>query len=338
MQLVTHADERVGRQSAAAPGSAARLAVSLVGRLTISVDGRPLELRTQKAGAVLGYLALAETKHESRERLVGLLWRRSDEEETRGPLRQVVRELRSAFEDAGYGGFVAERLSIHIEAGKVEVDVEDIVRGAESGRVHPSLLNTPNLGERILEGLDDLDPSFRIWILAKRQTIHERLMRSLGAGLVTKDVAAGDKKDIATAIVNLDPTHEEACCHLMRVHAEQSDVAGALRIYKALWDLLDRDYGMEPSPVTEELVADIKLGAFERPVSRLGARLESDGAAVRASHAHLGHPIVPEARNGAAAKIRLVLRPFQMHGIDSDHAHLVQGFSLHLAACLGGFR
>jgi DNA-binding SARP family transcriptional activator len=46
---------------------------------------------------------------------------------------------------------------------------------------------------------------------------------------------------------------------------KQGDVAGALRIYKALWDLLDRDYGMEPSPATEELVANIKLGAFERP-------------------------------------------------------------------------
>src|ERR1700742_4357200 len=127
MQLDAHADELVGRQSVA-PGSAARLADALVGRLTISVDGRPLELRTQKAGAVLGYLALAETKHESRERLVGLLWSRSDEEKARASLRQVVRELRSAFEDAGYSGFVAERLSIHIDAGTVEVDVESIVR------------------------------------------------------------------------------------------------------------------------------------------------------------------------------------------------------------------
>jgi len=82
-------------------------------------------------------------------------------------------------------------------------------------------------------------------------TIHVNtdLMRSLGAGLVATDVAAGAKNEIATAIVNLDPTHEEACCHLMRMHAEQGDVAGALRVYKALWDLLDRDYGMEPSPV-----------------------------------------------------------------------------------------
>jgi len=321
------------------PETAARLSISLVGRLSVRFKGRLVELRTQKAGAVLSYLALAETKQESRERLVGLLWSRSDEEKARASLRQVVRELRSAFEAAGYDGFSAGRLSVHLDAETVDVDVESIIRQAESGSVHPLLLNTPHLGERILEGMDDLDPSFRVWVLAKRQTIHDRLMRNLGAGLLANDVAADAKREVAAAIVNLDPTHEEACCHLMRVHAEQGDVAGALRIYKSLWNLLDRDYGMEPSPVTEELVADIKLGAFERPATQLGAQLESGGGAVRTSNGHPGRPIVPAARYAAAsAKIRLVLPPFQMHGIDSDHAHLVQGFSLHLAACLVRFR
>jgi len=322
-----------------APEPAVRLSVSLVGRLTIRFNGRLVELRTQKAGAVLSYLALTETKHESRERLVGLLWSRSDEEKARASLRQVVHELRTAFEGAGYGGFSAGRLSIHLDPEKVEVDIESIIRLAENGGVHPLLLNTPDLGEKILEGMDDLDPSFRIWVLAKRQTIHDRLMRSLGAGLVAKDIAADVKTEIATAIANLDPTHEEACCHLMRLHAEEGDMAGALRIYKALWDLLDRDYGMEPSAVTEELVADIKLGAFERPAGRFGVRPESGGRSVRTSHGPFDRPIMPGTRHsGAAAKMRLVLRPFQMHGIDSDHAHLVQGFSLHLAACLVRFR
>jgi DNA-binding SARP family transcriptional activator/TolB-like protein len=335
MQQVARIQGLAAIETATVPESAARLSVSLVGRPSIMFGGRLLELRTQKASAVLSYLALTEAKQESRERLVGLLWSRSDEEKARASLRQVVRELRAAFEDAGYGGFSAGRLSVHLDPEKVEVDVERIVRLAENGSVDPLLLNTPDFGERILEGMDDLDPSFRIWVLAKRQTISDRLMRSLGAGLVAKDIAADVKTEIATAIVNLDATHEEACCHLMRAHAEQGDVAGALRIYKALWDLLDRDYGMEPSPVTEELVADIKLGAFERPANRL----ESVGRAVRASSAHPGRAVVPEARySGAAAKIRLVLRPFQMHGIDNDHAHLVQGFSLHLAACLVRFR
>ena len=251
-----------------APATAPRLSVSLVGRLAISFNGQLVELRTQKAGAVLSYLALIEAKQESRERLVGLLWSRSDEEKARGSLRQVIRELRSTFEAAGYHGFSAGRLSIQLDPAMVEVDVEGIIKAAESGSVHPLLLNTPNLEEHILEGLDDLDPSFRVWVLAKRQTIHDRLMRSLGPALIATDIAAGTRKDVAAAIVNLDPTHEEASCHLMQVHAEQGDVAGALRIYKALWDLLDDDYGMEPSPATQDLVAKIKLGAFEQPLAQ----------------------------------------------------------------------
>jgi DNA-binding SARP family transcriptional activator len=322
-----------------APGTAVRLSVSLVGRPSIMFGGRLVELRTQKASAVLSYLALTEAKHESRERLVGLLWSRSDEEKARASLRQVVRELRTAFEGAGYGGFSAGRLSIHLSAEKVDVDIESVIRLAENGSVHPLLLNTPDLGERILEGMDDLDPSFRIWVLAKRQTIHDRLMRSLGAGLVATDVAAAAKNEIATAIVNLDPTHEEACCHLMRMHAEQGDVAGALRIYKALWDLLDRDYGMEPALATEELVAKIKLGAFEQPLAKVDALGAADKRAVRAVNGSFDQamPLAP-ADAKAPAKTCLVLRPFAMHAIDSDHAHLVQGFQQHLAASLVRFR
>ena len=322
-----------------APGTAVRLSVSLVGRPSIIFGGRLVELRTQKASAVLSYLALTEAKYESRERLVGLLWSRSDEEKARASLRQVVRQLRTAFEGAGYGGFSAGRLSIHLDPEKVDVDIESIIRLAESGSVHPLLLNTPDLGERILEGMDDLDPSFRIWVLAKRQTINDRLMRSLGAGLVATDVAAGAKNEIATAIVNLDPTHEEACCHLMRMHAEQGDVAGALRVYKALWDLLDRDYGMEPSPVTEQLVADIKLGAFERPLAKVDVLGAASQRAARATNGSFGEAMqLAPADVKAPAKTCLVLRPFAMHGIDSDHAHLVQGFHQHLAASLVRFR
>src|ERR1700684_1203293 len=232
MSQAADVHELANRESGMVPETAARLSVSLVGRLTMRFKGRLIELRTQKAGAVLSYLALTEAKHESRERLVGLLWSRSDEEKARASLRQVVRELRSAFEDAGSHGFVAGRLAIHLDPERLEVDVESILRAAEGGNVHSLLLNTPRLDDRILEGMDDLDPSFRVWVLAKRQTIHDRLMRSLGARLVAKDVAARTRTEISTAIVTLDPTHEEACCHLMRAHAEEGDVASALRVYK----------------------------------------------------------------------------------------------------------
>lgn len=325
--------------AATAPESAPRLSVSLVGRFGLKLNGQPVELRTRKAAAVLSYLALSETRHESRERLVGLLWSRSDEEKARASLRQVVRELRSVLEEAGFRGFVAERLMIGIDIAQVEVDIESVLQQAENERVHPLLLDTPQLDERLLEGMDDLDPSFRVWVLAKRQTIHERLMRSLETGLVGANVPLHTKKKFAAAIVNLDPTHEHACRYLMRAHAEEGDIAGALRIYKMLWDLLDRDYGMEPSPATEELVASIKLGVFEPSPADRGPYPGNGALAVRTINgAGLKSAVAPSPLANTPVKTLLVLRPFAMHGIDDDHNHLVQGFSQHLAACLVRFR
>jgi DNA-binding SARP family transcriptional activator len=325
--------------TATAPESAPRLSVSLVGRLGVRFNGRLIELRTRKAGAVLSYLALSEAKQESRERLVGLLWSRSDEEKARASLRQVVRELRSLLEEAGYDGFVAERLMVGLDVDRIEVDIESVIQLAEGGRVHPLLLDTPQLDGRLLEGMDDLDPSFRVWVLAKRQTIHERLMRNLDEGLTSPSVPTDAKKRIAAAIVNLDPTHEYACRHLMRAHAEEGDTAGALRIYKALWDLLDRDYAMEPSSATEELVANIKLGILERAPADRAASAANDEFAVRMARGTALQQVVSIAPAvNPPAKTRLVLRPFAMHGVDEDHSHLVQGFSQHLAACLVRFR
>ena len=318
---------------------APRLSISLVGRLALRLDGRPLELRTRKAAAVLGYLALTEAKQESRERLVGLLWSRSDEEKARASLRQVVRELRQILEEAGFSGFNAGRLTVGFDRGQVDVDIESILQQAENARIHPLLLDTPHLDDALLEGLDDLDPSFRVWILAKRQTIHDRLMRSLEAGLTAADAAGQPGKRLATAIVQLDPTHEQACCCLMKAHAEEGDMAGALRTYKALWDLLDQDYGMEPSKATQDLVAKIKLGQFDRTVpDRAGGHARGVVGPIRgADEAALG-TAANFASARSAAKPYLVLRPFAMHGIASDQAHLVQGFSLHLAASLVRFR
>ena len=125
----------------------------------------------------------------------------------------------------------------------------------------------------------------------------------------------------------------------MRAHAEEGDVAGALRIYKALWDLLDRDYAMEPSSATEELVANIKLGILERTPADRAASAANDEFAVRMVRGTALQPVAPMSPSvNASARTRLVLRPFAMHGVDEDHSHLVQGFSQHLAACLVRFR
>src|SRR5918993_690303 len=77
----------------------ARLDLLVLGPVRASVGGRAIRLRSRKARALLGYLALCDRGEETRERLVGLLWSESGEEKARASLRQVVHELREALEE-----------------------------------------------------------------------------------------------------------------------------------------------------------------------------------------------------------------------------------------------
>jgi len=316
------------------------LSISIVGPFSASCGGYEVRLKTRKAGAVLAYLALSETRQESRERLVGFLWSRSEELKARTSLRQILHDLRQALAKAGFEGLQTGKLTAALEAENVEVDLMQVVREADAYRAHPLLLSTPQLTERLFEGLDDLDPSFRVWILAKRQTMQDRLLRSLNAGLASPAVEPGAKQDLATAILNIDPTHEEACRYAMEAKATTGDLAGALRLYKTLWDLLDTDYGMEPAPETRDLVARIKLGEFERLPARPGVASPKPDEA--AGHQDGAEGTSPHARAQlsvrVAPKIALLFAPFETNGVGLDKLHLVTGFRHHLAACLVRFR
>ena len=298
------------------------LRLSLFGPLTLQIGEREIRTRSLKLRAMLGYIALSDKLRETRERLVGLLWSESAETQARAVLRQVVRELRGLFEQAGFDGLHVDPYEIGFEPGAVEVDVTAVLGAAAAGEVHPLLLEQPRLGDELLTGLEDVDPAFRGWIVAKRETIRDRLLRSLETVLAQDGLDDRRQANLAEAILNLDPTHEEACRRLMRARAVSGDTAGALRAYKNLWDLLDEEYGMEPAAATQRLVADIKFGLLEPPLA------EARAPPVPAAH------VAPKVD----ARLRLMLREATTHAIDADKGHLVEGFRQHVIASLVRFR
>lgn len=304
------------------------LTISVIGNLSIAFNGREVRVKGRKSRAVLAFLALNESWQETRERVVGLFWSESEEHKARASLRQTLRELRKALLDAGYHGLQTEKLALELDADSVEVDLLSVISSAEEHHAHRMVLNKPRVAESILEGLEDLDPEFRVWLLAKRRTFQDRLIRALEAGLADPEDGTQRKKLLAQAVINLDPTHEEACRYLMQARAAEGDIAGALRVYKELWDLLDEEYGMEPSVRTQQLVADIKQGGLEpSPPVATPATL---GAARM-----IEPPLIPPPGLG---KIALVVSQFQMNGVTSEKVHLVQGFRHHLIASLVRFR
>jgi len=294
------------------------LSISLLGGMVVLYGGQEVRLNQRKTQGILAFLALEGSC--SRDMLVGRFWSDVAEDKARISLRQSIYLLKREFDEIGYRGLSAEKLTVELDRRNVEVDVNSILERAESkGQAHSLLLSSHRLSETLLAGLDDLDPSFQDWLRAKRQILHERLLRALESGLRPQNLGEQARSDFAQAILNLDPTHEEACRSLMRIRAELGDISGALRVYKSLWDLLGADYDMEPSAATQQLVAEIKMGAIER------SSAPPRPAAARPT------PTQP-------AKIALALDSFRVDGVSPELIHLVHGFRHHLVSSLVRFR
>ena len=315
------------------------LQLSLFGPVSLRSDGREIRIKSLKLRAILGYIALSESLLETRERLVGLLWSESEEGHARAVLRQVIRELREIFADAGCDGLRISSHEIGFDREAVAVDVWAVVRAAEAGEVHPLLLERPHLADELLAGLEDLDPSFRVWVLAKRCTLRDRLSRALEKALAREPSDPRKEGPLAEAILNLDPTHEDACRRLMRARATIGRTADALRAYKALWDLLDEDYGMEPSAATQKLVAEIKMGAYEPDGQTSSAGTENPTEPATGNPEVLEKPpsdVVPA--NEDQTRLFLLIQAADTHQLESDKAYLVVGFRQLLIASLVKFR
>ena len=300
------------------------LAINVIGALRISFANREIRIRSRKAGAVLAYLILEESGTATRERLVGLLWSESEEERARASLRQVVHEMREALRASGCFALQSDRMVLALDPQSVQLDLREVLSQAEAGSVHPLLLNTPRLTEALLADLDDLDPAFRVWLMARRQTLYDRFLRALEP-LLKQQRPPNDpvRRQAAQAILQLDPTHEEACRTLMWNYAAAGDPISALRAYEALWRVLADDYDTEPTAATQQLVAEIKLGRVEP----LSPPPTSAG------------PSLPEFTAAATPpRIALLVEPIAIHGVGQDRTHLVQGFRHDLIARLVRFR
>jgi len=268
---------------------------------------------------------------------MALLWSEADASNARGSLRQTLREIRAAFAAAGVDALKTDRVTVALERPLVCVDLWDVLDFAKSGRVHPRLLEVERALDHLLDELELIDPAFSAWLLAKRQALHERVLGQLRPIL---NAAAGPRRaEAARAILNLDPTDEEAARVVIRSRAEAGDVGGALGTYKKLWDLLDDQYDVEPSKETQELIAAIRIA---QPPATAPIRVEvlSSPGQRRVANA----VILPEmpTRDASLRKpwpeLMVSLAAFDGSATKQEHRYLVEGFRRELIACLVRFR
>lgn len=316
--------------------------LQLFGAVVLSRRGRTVSLRNRKAQALLGYVALSPSRRATREQLAGLLWSESPEAQARASLRQTLHGLRQVLDTKGIEGIVVSREDLSIDAHSIAVDVWHSLSAIEKDEPVALLLERRSVCESLLEELDDLDPAFRSWLLVQRQSLHERLVFMLEARLARIDKNPGDEsagsqpaKAICIALLNLDPTHEGACRRLMLASASEGDIAGALRRYNALWDLLGNEYDVEPSEETQRLVVAIKSG--EIPAARYEAPAFRPPQPQPGPDLQLRAPTVA-ANERTERRLRIMIGPFDATGVDTPQRYLVSGFRHQLISSLVRFR
>jgi DNA-binding SARP family transcriptional activator len=319
------------------PSSAEILRLRTIGKCELRIGEQQIAVSGRKSRALIGYLALSDTLQESRERVVGLLWSESTEEHARASLRQTVHEVREAFQRAGFAGFNADKLTVALDRARIQVDIADALGAAKQGEAHPCLLAGPHPVADILGELESCDPAFQTWLAAKRQTIHDQLVRHLETALRKQPATSDKTRELATALLNLDPTHEEACRCMIRLLAAEGEIGAALKIYKSLWDLLSEEYDVEPTQQTQDLIVEIKSAL---PLNDASAPASSAHSPIEHTRAVEASIKAPEALVAAIKDPKLVLSvgPFKLLGSEDKQDYLAQGFRRELIACLVRFR
>jgi len=223
-------------------------------------DDVPVAITGKKAKALLAYLALAGGQPVSRDKLAGVLWEFSADEQARTSLRQTISSLRKCISPLDGEALVSEGDTLAIDPKVVAVDALDfealVADGTTEALEHASALYRGDL----LDGMSLREEAFEAWLRGERARYRELALGAL-ATLFRHCAEKGECDNaahIATRLLGLDPLREDIHRALMRLYAEQGQRGLAVKQYEQCRDNLRRELDVAPAPETEALYQEIK--------------------------------------------------------------------------------
>lgn len=271
-------------------------------------DGEEAPVRSRKAQALIGHLALSRDLQDVQDRIAALIWPDRAPAAARHALASCLHVAEKSIEaDAIFhrGSLVGLRPT------RVAVDVQRMLRDLEEGKVDDLLLQRSDWAEAILYGLEETGELFSAWLSVTRHNCRDHALEALEALLERFDAAEPAMRRAASALLVLEPSHERAARCLIRHHAASQNMPAAIRVYEKLCDVLQDRYALEPSTETKALAMSL-------------ARPE-----VRPT------PVPPRPRRGGPAPV-LAIGTFRWQGVRASP--VVLGFRSELVANLSKFR
>lgn len=285
-------------------GPMAPLAIRLLGPLEVIVDGRAMVVDTRKALAIVALVA-AEGRPFARDELAAMFWPDAGDEAARGALRRTLSALRSAL---GETGFDIGRTQVAVDLDAASVDLVDFERLTASSNVEDLEAAAALARGPFLAGFALRDsPTFDDWQSARAVRV-ERSVAALLDRLAAARLATGDAVGAVEAAgrrVELDPLDELGQRRLIELLAASGDRSGAIRQYRELVAVFDRELGVAPLHETTELYDAIREGRFAGasvPALSRPSAIERLARAPARAHAPAAIPLVGRAHELAVMR------------------------------------
>ncbi len=258
----------------------AHLALYLFGPFQATLDGQEVTtFATDKARALLAYLAVEADRPHRRDALAGLLWPDLPQARARQSLRQALTRVRKALDDRDPAQpfLLVQQDQVQFNAaGDTWVDVAAFTATLTDCQKHrhrdvSACRHCLGQMERAvaLYRRDFLDQfflpdsaPFEEWTLFKRDWLRQQAMEAL-AILATYYERRGDyaeAQQYARRQVELEPWCEEAHQQLMRLLAQAGKRSAALAQYESCVRALAKTLGVEPMAETVALYEQIRGG------------------------------------------------------------------------------
>jgi DNA-binding SARP family transcriptional activator len=229
-----------------APDRAVKLRLLQGFQLECADDEVDLPLSSQR---VLAFLAL-QVRPQARAHVAATLW-------TNFPTERAGASLRSALWRVNLCG----RPLVAADARTLRLLPDVVVDLRESARCAQAVLRGQATGDDVrvddLIAGDLLPGWYEDWVITEREHFRQLRLHALEqlCEQLTGEGRFGQAVEAGLAAVSGEPLRESAHRVLIRAYLQEGNRAEAIRQYSACCDVLRRELGIDPSPLTQALLS-----------------------------------------------------------------------------------
>ena len=252
------------------------LSLDLLGQFSLERNGRACDLAYKKGQGVLAFLAVTPNRRSSRVSLAALFWPDFPRAAALNNLRQVLRDLALAINEAppGVAALRIDRASVGLAMDQVENDFSRFVCELPDCPTRPAsdscfpCLAAMEKRAALYRGefmagffLEDC-PGFEEWLQIQREAVHLRMLGLLDrlANCYERRGRIDKALGYAQMFMDMEPWSEDGLQRVLRLSARHGLRDAALSKYVRWCDAIKRELGVIPSAATQHLAERIRLG------------------------------------------------------------------------------